>query len=419
MEIRMNSVEIITIGDEILVGQTVDTNSAWMGKKLNDIGWDVVQITSVSDNASAIKDALRLAAGRADVILMTGGLGPTKDDITKKTLAEYFNTGWRTDEKVLEHIKAIFVRRNMPLLDVNLMQAEVPESCRTLFNDHGTAPAMLFEEQGKVYISMPGVPNEMMHVMKTHVLPFLSERNEDHHIIKHTYLTSGIGESFLSKKIAPLEEILPEDISLAYLPYYSTVKLRFTAKGSDRDMLENNLRSIREKLFALAGDHIIYEGDKKLEEIIAELLIERNATLTFAESCTGGLLSHLITSIPGSSAYFKGSIISYSNEVKTDQLQVSENILNSVGAVSKETVEQMANAVRENLKSDYSVATSGIAGPGGGTAEKPVGTVWIAVASRDRVWSHKALFTGSRQVIMERTAITALDMLRKLILGRP
>jgi nicotinamide-nucleotide amidase len=411
-----NYCEIITIGDELLIGQVVDTNSAWIGRELNKTGIEVVQKTAISDNVEHIVSALNSAKTRARIILITGGLGPTKDDLTKQTLATYFNSGWRTDAAVEEHIRKIFEARNLPILDVNLEQAVVPDNCETIFNHQGTAPGMWFEEDGHIFVSMPGVPYEMVSMMENFVLPRLEQLDNSQNIIHKTIVTAGIGESFLAKKIDSVEDNLPKHIKLAYLPHFTSVRLRFTARGEDETGMLAELEDITTRIKELVGEYVIADEDIKLEQLIGRLLKERGQMLATAESCTGGYIAHLITSIPGSSAYFMGSVVSYDNKVKMGQLGVKAETLAGAGAVSSETVEQMARGVIELLCTDYAIATSGIAGPDGGTPEKPVGTVWIAVANKQKVLPLKFNFHGTRQAVIERTAITALNMLRKLIL---
>ncbi len=407
--------EIITIGDEILIGQIIDSNSAWIAQQLHPEGIEIKQITSVSDDRDHIVSALNEAKERADIILITGGLGPTRDDITKKTLTAYFDTELVVNQEALDHVTAIFEKRNMPLLDINLQQAELPAKCIPLQNSIGTAPGMYFVEQGKVFVSMPGVPYEMKKMMTDQVIPRLKKAFDLPVILHKTYLTSGIGESYLSKKIEPLEDRLPAHIKLAYLPNFSTVRLRFSAKGRDKAKLEEDLQSIDEELKSLIPEYLAAETDLRLQEIIGELLVAESATVSTAESCTGGYLAHLITSVPGSSRYFKGSILSYANEVKQNELGVKAETLASNGAVSKETVTQMAKGVREKLNTDYAIATSGIAGPDGGTKEKPVGTVWIAVAGPEGVFAKDYLLYGEREQIIQRTAMLGLELLRKLM----
>jgi len=410
--------EIITIGDEILIGQIVDTNSAWMGEQLNLAGIKVHQITSVSDNAEHIVKALDEAKSRADIILITGGLGPTKDDITKHTLVKYFNTSLRFDDEVYQHVKALFARFGIEVTEINKKQAEVPESCTVIHNANGTAPGMWFKKDGKIFISMPGVPYEMKKMMGNEIIPRLKEKFSLPTIVHRTVLTQGIGESFLSEIIADLENSLTEkNIKLAYLPSPGMVRLRLTTSGDDENALLNSVNSKIEELKKLIPQHIYgYEKDT-LEQIVGTLMREKKQTLSLAESCSGGLIAHLITSVSGSSEYFMGSVVSYSYESKTNLLGVTKEMLEKFGAVSEEVVVQMALGANKTFKTDWAVSASGIAGPGGGMEGKPVGTVWIAVAGPGGVKAKKFQFGGDRERNISVTAITALNMLRKLLLN--
>lgn len=406
--------EIITIGDELLIGQVVDTNSAWMGQKLNEIGVKVKQITSVSDEKEHIVAALKEAESRADIILITGGLGPTKDDITKITLAEYFNSEMIMNDEALENVKSIFQKYNRPVLEINVKQALVPAKCRVLINKQGTAPAMYFHENRKHYFSMPGVPFEMKYIMQEHVLPILAEMN-DGVIIKHENInTAGIGESFLAEQIEKIENELPSNIKLAYLPKLGTVRLRLTGyfnNKSEQDLLLKYKNEIVNEI----REYVVAEEDISLEQSVLNILIKSSKTLSTAESCTGGYIGHLLTSISGSSAAYEGGVISYSYDLKKLTLGVKEETLTTFGAVSKETVEEMVLGALNHFKTDYAIACSGIAGPGGGTEDKPVGTVWIAVASANKVYSRKFQFGNQRLQNIERTAIQALWMLFRLL----
>ncbi len=409
--------EIITIGDEILIGQVVDTNSAWIAACLQEIGVEVVQITSVSDSEDHIVEALNLARKRASMVLITGGLGPTRDDITKKTLAKYFNSDFYTDQIALEFITGIFKKRNMPILDINLAQADLPKKCTPLYNSLGTAPGMWFEDKGQIFISMPGVPYEMKHMMETDIIPKIKARFELPTIIHKTFLTAGIGESFLSLKIQSIEDALPPHIKLAYLPKFSTVRLRFSARGLFREILQQELDVIETQLYELIEEYILANEDISIEEAVGRLLLERNKTVATAESCTGGYLSHLFTSVAGSSAYFIGSVIAYANDIKLNELGVRHETLSAYGAVSEQTVLEMASGLLAKYKTDFAIATSGIAGPGGGTTEKPVGTVWIAVVSSQNSLVEKFQLHGQREQIIQRAAINALNLLRKMVLS--
>ena len=407
--------EIVTIGDEILIGQIVDTNSAWMAQKLNDAGVRIKQISSVSDNRQHILDALSLAAQRADLIILTGGLGPTKDDITKKTLAEYFNTGLRRDEESLANVKNIFAKYNRPMLDVNLRQADVLENCTTLPNRNGTAPGMWIERDKKVYVSLPGVPFEMMYLMEEEVIPRIIQTFSLPVISHHTILTAGLGESILAETIADIEDALPEHIRLAYLPKLGMVRLRLSGYGTNRELLTEEISLVSNQIVSRLADYVIGEADIALEQSVLNFMKQRGLTLSVAESCTGGLISHMITQHPGCSAVFAGGAVSYSNKLKQLMLGVNPQTLDKHGAVSEETVREMAAGAVRNYRSDYSIAVSGIAGPDGGTAEKPVGTVWIAVANTEKVVARKFQFGSRRMQNIERSAISALAMLFKLL----
>lgn len=406
--------EIITIGDELLIGQVVDTNSAWMGQKLNEIGVKVKQITSVSDEKEHIVAALKEAESRADIILITGGLGPTKDDITKITLAEYFNSEMIMNDEALENVKSIFQKYNRPVLEINVKQALVPAKCRVLINKQGTAPAMYFHENRKHYFSMPGVPFEMKYIMQEHVLPILAEMN-DGVIIKHENInTAGIGESFLAEQIEKIENELPSNIKLAYLPKLGTVRLRLTGNFNNKSE-QDLLLKYKNEIVNEIREYVVAEEDISLEQSVLNILIKSSKTLSTAESCTGGYIGHLLTSISGSSAAYEGGVISYSYDLKKLTLGVKEETLTTFGAVSKETVEEMVLGALNHFKTDYAIACSGIAGPGGGTEDKPVGTVWIAVASANKVYSRKFQFGNQRLQNIERTAIQALWMLFRLL----
>ncbi len=410
-------VEIITIGDELLIGQVVNTNAAWMAEELNGAGWSVRQISSVSDNAAEIRRAIDEASGRAEVILMTGGLGPTKDDITKEVLCEYFSAKMVLNESVLSRIESFFRRKGLPLTELNRNQALVPDSARVIENPLGTAPGLAFEKNGKLYVSMPGVPYEMKHIMEVFVLPELLKSSGDQVIVHKTVLTQGIGESFLAKIIEEWENSLAPGIKLAYLPSPGIVRLRLSMRGTDRLMMEEKVAEKVAALQKLIPAYIWGEGKETLEENVGKLLTDRGKTLATAESCTGGLIAHRITSVPGSSGWFTGSIIAYDNRLKTDILGVSLQEIEAHGAVSRKVVESMASGAQDYLKTDYALAVSGIAGPDGGTNEKPVGTVWIAVAGPERVVSNKFLFGDERIRNIQRSATAALAMLREQILG--
>lgn len=411
--------EIITIGDEILIGQIIDTNSAFIATLLNLNGVTVKQISSVSDDRAHIVKALDEAKERADLILITGGLGPTKDDITKKTLCEYFHTTMRFDEDVYQDVMKLFAAYGKEVTPINRKQAEVPASCEVIRNHNGTAPGMWFDVNGKVFVSMPGVPYEMKAMMQEQVIPKIKTKFKLPKIFHKTILTQGVGESYLSEMIADWEDSLAKDnIKLAYLPSPGMVRLRLSTKGNDEKKLIATVDKKIEEVKKIISEYIygyeIYGEEKEsLEQMIGRILSSKKKTLSTAESCTGGYISHLITKVPGSSDYYIGSVISYSYEIKEKELGVSKQTLEKHGAVSQPVVEQMAKAIREKYKTDYSIAASGIAGPGGGTDEKPVGTVWVAIATPDKVISQKFLFGNHRERNIQKTANAALNMLRK------
>jgi nicotinamide-nucleotide amidase len=407
--------EIITIGDEILIGQIVDTNSAWIAKELNGIGVRVKQISSVSDDRVHILTALAEAHKRADIILITGGLGPTKDDITKKTLAEYFNVGMVENAEALANVQKLFKKYNRPMIDVNRLQAQVPANCEVVLNENGTAPGMWFNHEGKVYMSMPGVPFEMMYMMEEKVLPKIKATFKLPFIIHKTILTVGEGESFLAERIADIEDSLPKHIKLAYLPKLGQVRLRLSGDGENEALLKTEVEHYAVKLVERVGQFVIAEEDIALEKAILNKMEARGLTLSVAESCTGGYISHLFTQHPGSSNVFFGGAISYSYELKESILGVKNETLWQHGAVSQETVTEMVEGAILNFKSDYAIAVTGVAGPGGGTPDKPVGTVWIAAASAKKTVVKKFTFGNKRLQNIERSAISALGMLNTLL----
>lgn len=415
MKTNSVKVEIITIGDEILIGQIVDTNSAWMSVELNKAGFEIVQITSVHDDAAHIVASLDLALERADVVLFTGGIGPTKDDITKQTLSRYFGMQLVFNDEVYKNIEQVLVNRSRAVNELTRTQAFVPDGCTVIQNRVGTAPVTWFEKNGKVIVSMPGVPNEMKHIMSTEVIPRLSQRYKTPTIIHKNVIVQGYPESALAMKIANWENALPADIHLAYLPNYGIIKLRLSGVSEDPLALEFSINQQIAGLTEILADAIVAYDDTPVEEMIGNLLTTKGMTLSTAESCTGGFIAHKITTVPGSSKYFKGSVVSYSNEVKVNVLNVLSDDIQLHGAVSRQVVEQMADNVRKLLKTDYALATSGIAGPDGGTAEKPVGLVWISVSSPKGVVSREFKFGNVRIQNIERTAQTAMLMLKEVI----
>jgi len=409
-------VEIITIGDEILIGQIVDTNSAWMAVELNKSGFELAQITSVHDDAGHIVESLELALKRADIVLFTGGIGPTNDDITKQTLTKFLDTKLIFDESVIRNIEQLFSNRpGFVINELTYAQAMVPENCTVIQNTVGTAPLTWSEKDGKVIVSMPGVPYEMKNAMSREIIPRLQDYFKTPSLLHKTMLVYGYGESALALKIADWENSLPEEISLAYLPNYGVVKLRISGTSDDILSLEFSMNQQIDLLSQILGNAIIAYEDIPVENLIGNLLKSKGLVVVTAESCTGGNIAHRFTSIPGSSDFFKGSVVAYSNEIKTSVLQVASEDLESNGAVSQIVVEQMAVGVRRLLKSDVAVATSGVAGPTGGTVEKPVGTVWIAVCSEDKVVSKEFRFGALREQNIERATQAALLLLKEII----
>ena len=406
--------ELITIGDELLIGQVVDTNSAWMGRELNNIGIEVLRIVSVRDREEEILEAIDNAMKRANIVLVTGGLGPTKDDITKQTLCKYFNTELIFSEEVFENVKRVLAGK-IPMNKLNKGQAMVPKNCTVINNPVGSASVSWFERDGKVLVSMPGVPQEMTTVMAESVLPKLHERFQTDVIMHQTFLVQHYPESVLAEKLEAWEIALPDCIKLAYLPKLGIIRLRLTGRGHDRKEVETLLNREKAKLETILGEDIFSEEDTPLEVIIGELLKKRKLTVSTAESCTGGSIAERLTSIAGSSEYFKGSIVAYSNEVKKDLLYVSSETLEKYGAVSEETVIEMVKGAMKALKTDCAVATSGIAGPGGGTPEKPVGTVWIAAGYKNEIRTYKQETNRGRAMNIERASNNALLMLRDLL----
>ncbi|GAC1421187.1 MAG: CinA family nicotinamide mononucleotide deamidase-related protein [Flavisolibacter sp.] len=407
---------IITIGDELLIGQTIDTNSAVIARELNKIGIWVKRRLAVGDNPGEILKALSEQSADNDILIITGGLGPTGDDITKPVLCTYFSSTLVVDPAALENVKSIFARLNRPLIQRNLKQAEVPHNCIVLPNSRGTAPGMWFEKESIIYVSLPGVPNEMKGLMLQSVIPQLKIRLDLPVVLHKTLLVAGKGESEISELLVSFEEKLPPYIKLAYLPSYSLVRLRLTGRKDKADELEGEMSSYFEALNLVVRPWVVAREDISIEEAVSKLLRERKKTLATAESCTGGFIAHLITSKRGSSEFYKGSIISYAYEAKENLLGVREETLKRFGAVSEQTVTEMLAGVLQQLKTDYGIATSGIMGPDGGTPDKPVGMVWIAVGNKSNVKAFKYQFRFDRERNIEQTAQTALVLLRRFIL---
>jgi nicotinamide-nucleotide amidase len=408
---------IITIGDELLIGQVVDTNSAWMAQELNKAGIWLKRRVAVGDVKQEIINALEDQAHDTQIILMTGGLGPTADDITKPVLNEYFDGKMVVHEPTLTFIRHLFENiYRRPLTERNLHQAEVPDVCTVLPNARGSAPGMWFEKNGKIYISLPGVPHEMKDIMTAEVIPRLRQHFTMPYISHRTLLTAGIGESYLADIIQNWEEKLPAHLKLAYLPNYGMVRLRITGSGADQQLLEQELDSQFAQVKALVKEWMVIDEDLPLQVVVGQLLKKQGKTVATAESCTGGYIAHLITSIPGSSAYYKGSVIPYANDVKKNLLQVSPETLSTAGAVSEDTVKQMVQGALAALGTDYALVTSGIMGPDGGSPEKPVGMVWVAVGNREKTVTQLMNFRFDRMRNIELTTNHSLNLLRKFII---
>lgn len=408
---------IITIGDELLIGQTIDTNSAFIATELNKIGVWVKRRVTVGDVKEEILEALKLQSKDCQLIIMTGGLGPTGDDITKPALCEYFNSKIIIDEGALQNVKNIFTKLNRPLmLERNLKQAEVPDNCTVLHNQRGTAPGMWFEKKDVVYISLPGVPNEMIGLVEDIVLPKLKEHFTLPVIIHKTLFTMGQGESMIADTLAGFEQKIPAGIKLAYLPNYGAVKLRLTGIADNKEGLKKQIESLFSEMKELVKEWVVADEDVTLQEVVANLLDKHHLFVGTAESCTGGYLAHLFTSRSGSSSSFKGGVVSYANEAKENVLGIQHSTIITKGAVSEETVTEMLSGIISTMNVDYAIATSGIMGPDGGTRQKPVGTVWIGVANRKHMKTSQYFFRFDRKRNIELTANTALNLLRKFII---
>ncbi|MEI6765084.1 MAG: competence/damage-inducible protein A [Bacteroidota bacterium] len=407
---------IISIGDELLIGQVQNTNASHISAELTAVGIQVRQVYTIADNKADILETLDIASNHGDVIICTGGLGPTKDDITRDALCTYFNCGIKTDTTALADITRIFAGRDLGLTELNRKQADIPSASTALRNEVGTAPGMWFSKGDKDFFFMPGVPFEMKKMLEEQIIPQLKKRAGGIHIIYRTVLTMGMGESFLSERLSEWESSLPQHIKLAWLPDAGIVKLRLTASGTDKKFLEDGISQHIEKLQKIIPELIFgYDGDT-LQSIIGKLLLKRNMTVATAESCTGGRIAHLITSVPGSSAYFTGSVVAYDNAVKTGILGVQEDTIIEQGAVSEAVVMQMAEGVKQLFKTDFAVATSGIAGPSGATEGKPVGTTWIAVAGPEETIAIRVQFGDNRGRNISRASLYALNLLRKNII---
>ncbi len=410
--------EIITIGDEILIGQIIDTNSAFIASELNNIGISVYQITSVQDDKAHILDALKEARSRARIVIITGGLGPTKDDITKHTFCEFFNDTLIQNKEVLAHIESLFRKYiSTPISDINREQALVPSKAEVLHNTYGTAPGMWMEEDDHVFVSMPGVPYEMKNLMTNQVLPKLIKKYKRPFIIHKTIMTYGLGESAIAERIATVEDNLPNFIKLAYLPNLGKVRLRLTAKGKDKEVLQNGIKAVSAELYKLIGDIITGEEEEgTIEAVIGKLLTAKKLTMATAESFTGGKIAEQVTSVPGASAYFVGSLVCYATRTKINILKVPEKLIKKHSVVSAEVAAAMASNIREMMKSDFGVATTGNAGPTKGDSDAPIGTVYIAIASEKGVNVQEFAMGNHRVRIVQKGVHKALEMLQKEIL---
>ena len=410
-------VEIITIGDEILIGQIVDTNSQWMAVELNKIGVSVYQITSIQDDEEHILNAFKDAESRADVVLVTGGLGPTKDDITKHTFAKYFSDKLVLNTAVVEHVKEMFSARNIPFSELNRLQGLVPSKCTVLHNDLGTAPGMLFDERNTIFVSMPGVPYEMKALMKNKVIPFLKDKFTLPFIRHKTIITCGIGESALAEKIENWEIKLPSFIGLAYLPSPGKVKLRLSGTGFDDEILRNSITSQVEKLELLLGDLIVgFQEEQGVADALGALLVKKAKTLSIAESCTGGYLTSMLTNKPGASKFFLGSVIAYTEEVKLNELGVQRETIANYSIVSKEVAVEMAKGILKKTGSSCAIATTGNAGPTSDKTDKKVGVVCIAIVTGSDVYAEEFNFGKPRENVIHRSSVKALELLRKEII---
>ena len=413
----MTKAGIITIGDELLIGQVIDTNSAWIAQELNKAGIPVVRRVAVGDVWDDIWTALDEESKHADIILITGGLGPTADDITKPLLCKYFDGKMIIDKGALENVVHIFEHiLKRPMIERNSKQAEVPDTCTVVLNKRGTAPGMVFKKNGKIFVSMPGVPHEMKGMMSDDIIPLLQKEFSTVHITHRTLLTIGVGESFLAELIKDFEAALPTNIKLAYLPNYGMVRLRLSSSGNDQQKIDTEIDDQFTKLQSLVKEFLVTNEDEPLEKVVGKLLLTKGKTMCTAESCTGGYIAHLITALPGSSKFYDGSIVSYSYKAKEDLLGVNKSTLENLGAVSEEVVIEMAKGALQNIQSDYAIAVSGIMGPDGGMPDKPVGTIWIAVGNMQKLTAEKFHFRFDRQRNTQLTAANALNMLRKFII---
>ncbi len=411
---------LISIGNELLIGDTINTNAAWLGKELLTCGVETEKVITIGDDDTLIKKALRQSLKRADLTIITGGLGPTHDDITKTALADFFNVGYKTDTQTLEYIQEVFKKRNIPFSESNYAQAQVPENCKVLFNKAGTAPGMWFEEDGHIVVSLPGVPSEMKYLMTTHVLTELRKRaTGQSHYVSHYMNLAGIGESTLSDlRLKDVRSLLNNGVNMAYLPGRHGITLRISTFAPSLDSGKEKLEVVAEAIRKQALEYVYSEEkDDSLAATVGRLLSEHGKTVAVAESCSGGFLSNALTNIPGSSAYMMGGVVAYDNSIKEKILGVPQSMLNEFGAVSKPVAMEMAKSVAKLTNADFGLATTGIAGPGGGTAEKPVGLIWVGFWSADEHFAMKLQLFKDRMANKERSAIIAMDVLRRKLSG--
>jgi nicotinamide-nucleotide amidase len=410
--------EIITIGDEILIGQIVDTNSAYISKALNKIGVSVYQITSIQDDKEHILKALKEAEENADIVIITGGLGPTKDDITKHTICEYFKDTLIKNEDVLDQIEYLFKTHiNTPISDLNRNQALVPSKAIILKNRFGTAPGMLFEKNDKTFVSLPGVPYEMKNLLSLEVLPILQKKYKCPYIIHKTILTYGLGESAVANRLEKWENNLPKHIKLAYLPNLGRVRLRLSSKGFDKIKIDSDMSTYINELLTYVNDIFVgFEEDGSLEAIVGQLLLKNNHTLATAESCTGGNIARLITSVPGASQYFAGSVVSYNERIKSDILQVQKSTIKNYSVVSGEVVKEMAMGIKKLFNTDYAIAVTGNAGPTKDKTDKKLGVVFIGIATPNSFFMEEFNFGQPREKVIQKASIKSLELLRKELL---
>jgi len=406
------NLDIVSIGDELLIGHTLNTNAHWIAREVNKVGFSIRQQTTISDDENHIVKTLNESLNNVDVVLITGGLGPTNDDLTLPVLNKYFKGTLVEDQTVYQDIERLVTERGFWMNENNKKQALVSDQCKVIRNEYGTAPGLWFEKDGKVVVAMPGVPFEMKGMITKTVIPWLKEKYTLPEIVHQLVYTQGIAESILAEKLSGWESNLPSVIKLAYLPSYDGVKLRLSSVGANKEQLQLAIDEQVELLRKIIPESIYSTKEEKIEEVVGDLLRKNNATIATAESCTGGYISHLITSVSGSSDYYRGSVISYANEIKIKELGVNEDDLNKYGAVSQQVVEQMASGVKKKMRTNYALATSGIAGPLGGSEEKPVGTVWVALATPKRVISKKFLLGKDRERNILKAASKALNMLR-------